>query len=57
MEERTYTCCICKEQFNGWGNNPWPIANDEGSICCDLCNMAYVIPQRLKLLKEKREGI
>ena len=32
-------CCICgKECENEWGNNPWPINNDENARCCNKCN-------------------
>ena len=38
-------CCICGREFEGWGNNPWPLETD--GECCDECNMEYVIPARL----------
>lgn len=38
-------CCICGKQFAEWGNNPWPL-KAEGQ-CCDLCNMAKVLPARV----------
>ncbi len=37
-------CCICKEEKEGWGNNPFPIAGKE---CCDDCNRDVVIPLRM----------
>lgn len=37
-------CCICGKEFEGWGNNPWPLEGDE---CCDDCNYEYVIPARI----------
>lgn len=48
-------CCICKNVFYGWGNNPWPI-NDglNGEECCSLCNQALVIPARIKLAYNKK---
>lgn len=45
-------CCICGKSFKGAGNNPDPIRKD-GSRCCDECNMAYVIPARIKQFSEK----
>ena len=42
-----HICCICHKEFTGWGNNPWPIVNDEDSVCCDDCNQ-LVIAERLK---------
>lgn len=38
-------CCICKKKFEGWGNNPAPVK--EKGVCCDSCNMTYVITARL----------
>ncbi len=38
-------CCICGEEIEGYGNNPWPV-KEEGE-CCDNCNYKFVIPARL----------
>ena len=46
-------CCICKEEFSGYGNNPLPLYNKEGR-CCDACNIMHVIPARLTLIKANR---
>ena len=43
-------CCICGQVFVGYGNNPWPVA-EEGE-CCDQCNYDSVIPARLRKMKE-----
>jgi ribosomal protein S13 len=40
-------CDICGKEFEGYGNNPAPL---DGKICCDKCNVTYVIPARLKKL-------
>lgn len=37
-------CCLCGEEFEGYGNNPEPLVS-EGS-CCDRCNAEKVIPAR-----------
>ena len=37
-------CSICKEDFEGFGNNAQPV-ND--GICCDTCNLSHVIVRRL----------
>jgi len=42
-----YKCCICKKEFEGYGNNPEPINDDEEERCCDDCNGIYVIPARM----------
>lgn len=38
-------CCICKKEFDGYGNNPIPIKPD--GKCCDDCNINVVIPARI----------
>lgn len=40
-----YTCVLCNARVSGWGNNPWPLAN-EGK-CCEVCNLLQVLPARL----------
>ena len=44
-KETEYTCCICGEEFEGYGNNPEPVK--ESGKCCDACNRKFVIPARL----------
>lgn len=51
-----YKCCICGYEFSGYGNNPWPLANDD-SKCCDMCNMKYVLVARLVNLKDGKQTI
>ena len=38
-------CCICGEEFEGYGNNPAPF-NVEGK-CCNFCNDNVVLPVRV----------
>ena len=40
-----YKCCICGENYKGYGNNPDPV-KEEGR-CCDNCNW-IVIKERIK---------
>ena len=44
-ESLKFTCCICGEESEGYGNNPEPIKHD--GKCCDACNRKFVIPARL----------
>lgn len=44
------TCCICGEEFIGYGNNPYPVVKDGESRCCDLCDSMVVIPARIRAL-------
>lgn len=52
-------CCICgceiehpfiKDYF---GNNPWPVNQEEDARCCDECNDTVVIPARIAEMMKK----
>lgn len=47
MGNQEYVCCICGEKFTGWGNDPYPVVNDEDAKCCDMCNQTRVLPARM----------
>jgi len=47
----TKRCKICGEIFAGYGNNADPVSD---GLCCDRCNMAYVIPARLKQMEKRK---
>ena len=47
MSEMEYVCCICGKKFIGWGNNPYPVVDDENARCCDDCNGTTVVPARI----------
>lgn len=38
------TCCICKKELKGYGNNAEPFRK---GVCCNKCNSEFVIPSRL----------
>lgn len=46
-------CCICNKEFEGFGNNPYPLCvpntlkDASEQRCCDLCNENYVISARI----------
>lgn len=47
-------CCICGKEFEGYGNNPYPVCKGEDDRCCDECDAMYVIPARIvELIREK----
>lgn len=50
-KEAEYTCCICGDDFEGYGNNPVPYK--ESGKCCDACNRKFVIPARLMQLQDE----
>ena len=45
---KTFKCCICHKETEGYGNNPSPYKFS--GRCCDKCNVTYVIPMRYSLL-------
>ncbi len=53
-------CCICGKEIDGWGNDPWGALDEKGNqvqfkeddVCCDECNLQYVIPGRYYTLKK-----
>lgn len=52
LEDREYDCVLCGKHFTGWGNDPWPVAED--GRCCDKCNMEKVLPARINLMKSHK---
>ena len=46
------TCCFCGKKFMGLGINPAPIK--EQGVCCDDCNLAKVVPARLKKMEDSQ---
>lgn len=42
-------CCFCNKEIDIIGqNNPSPVNNEEGAVCCNRCNFNIVIPARMK---------
>lgn len=56
MDNGMKICCICGKEFEGWGNNPYPVVKDENARCCDDCNAMYVIPARIGALSNSNKG-
>lgn len=52
-EAKENFCCICGEPIEGYGNNPEPFMDADEGQCCDGCNLKFVIPARLALMKEE----
>lgn len=53
---KMHICCICGKEYEGYGNNPYPVGWDvfsEEDRCCNECNMKYVIPARIARLSER----
>ena len=45
-------CCICGEPVEGYGNNPEPFMSSDAGVCCDACNLKFVIPVRLAAMED-----
>lgn len=46
----TKTCSICKQNYEGFGNNAAPFRGR----CCDTCNSVHVIPARIAEIYSRR---
>ena len=47
MYSEVGTCCICGKEYTHFGNNPYPLTDDEEARCCKSCDFQYVIPARI----------
>lgn len=44
-------CCLCEQEYEGYGNNAQPLKT---GFCCNSCNFTKVIPERIRLLKKEK---
>lgn len=51
-EAKERFCCICGEPLEGYGNNPEPFMYADEGQCCDACNLKFVIPLRIEMMRE-----
>jgi hypothetical protein len=47
IKRHSFVCDLCNEVCQGFSNNARPLAKE----CCDDCNRAWVIPQRVQDIK------
>ena len=45
-------CCFCGKECGEYGNNPYPLSENENDKCCDDCNsnvitMRLISPERI----------
>jgi hypothetical protein len=52
-EAKENFCCICGEPIEDYGNNPEPFMSAGEGQCCQGCNLKFVVPMRLELMKEE----
>lgn len=50
-----FDCAFCHKTFDGYGNNPWPVA-DSGR-CCDMCNLEIVVKKRVSIAEKFKQEI
>ena len=55
-DHNIFTCCICGQKCRGWGNDPFPVVDDNDAECCDACNATVVVPARLKAMSRVSNG-
>jgi len=56
MTKKTGTCCLCGAKYRMYGNNPWPLSDDDDDRCCHQCNSERVIPARFKLFRAAEDN-
>ena len=47
QDRGTETCCICGEEYEGYGNNAEPYKK---GYCCDACLIKFVLPARMQAM-------
>jgi len=52
-----WSCCLCGEFFEGFGNNPYPISIKDDDACCDDCDWGKVIPARFKQIQDQEQAV
>ena len=51
--KKTETCCICGEEYEGYGNNAEPYKK---GYCCDACHIKFVLPARMNQMHSKNKA-
>lgn len=46
-------CSICGKEFEGYGNNAYPVNNGR---CCDTCNTSIVVLRRMQDYANKQKS-
>ena len=45
------SCCLCRQRFRGYGNNPWPVLQD--GKACEECNVKIVLTARVQAVRKE----
>ena len=51
IKDTPHRCCLCGKVFREFPNNPYPLS--DAGVCCRECNVTKVIPERVRIAKEK----
>jgi hypothetical protein len=51
--DEPFECVLCHQWITDqfFGNNPWPLVDDEESCCCNDCNNNLVMPAHGRLAR------
>ena len=49
----TFVCCLCGRKVYGTAHDPYPLQLD--GMCCTLCNIAKVVPERIRRINEEKK--
>ncbi|MCH5215104.1 MAG: hypothetical protein J1E97_07920 [Muribaculaceae bacterium] len=54
MEKRLKKCCICGKEYEGQGNNPYPVKPADLE-CCNACSFEVVMPSRMNQSNKRKQ--
>ena len=57
MNNTSYTCCCCRADKTGFGNNPAPLVLTDGARCCDDCNKVVIMIRMMGNIATPTEGV
>lgn len=54
MRSDKMKCCFCGKECGEYGNNPYPLSENENDRCCDECNCKVIEARINAMLEAKR---
>lgn len=52
VESKQRFCCICGEPVEDDGHNPEPYVSSDSGVCCDACELKFVLPLKSEMTEE-----
>jgi hypothetical protein len=52
VEAKQRFCCICGEPAEGDGHNPEPYVSSDSGVCCNACELKFVLPLKSEMAEE-----